>query len=54
MADEKIYLQWTLENWITVALMAFSALFVVGLISSGIRHYKGSANTGTNAGAEGY
>ena len=40
---EKVYLQWTLENWITVVLMAFAGMAVVGLISSGVRHYSGSA-----------
>jgi hypothetical protein len=43
MAD-KVYLQWTLENWITVVLMAFVGIFLIGLISSAIRHYSGTAS----------
>jgi hypothetical protein len=54
---ERVYLQWTIENWITVVLMAASFMFVVGLVSSAVRHYTGTAqlaspNTGTSA--EGY
>lgn len=49
---ERVYLQWTVENWITVLLMVFMAMFAIGLVSSGIRHYSGTAklatpNTGT-------
>jgi len=60
---EKVYLQWTLENWITVVLMAFAGIFLIGLISSAFRHYSGTANVtaggvaGSGAaapGAEGY
>ena len=40
---ERVYLQWTVENWFTVLLMAATGLFVAGMISSGIRHYKGTA-----------
>lgn len=40
---EKVYLQWTLENWITVALMAFAGIFLIGLLSSAFRHYSGTA-----------
>jgi hypothetical protein len=40
---EKVYLQWTLENWITVGLMAFSIIFVVGAVASAVRHYNGNA-----------
>ena len=42
---EKVYLQWTLENWITVGLMAFAFIFAVGMISSAVRHYTGNAST---------
>ena len=42
MAD-RVYLQWTLENWITVTLMAFAGVAIIGLIASGIRHYNGTA-----------
>ena len=48
---EKVYLQWTIENWITVALMAFSGIAVVGLIASAIRHYNGTASTQTTVGS---
>jgi hypothetical protein len=49
---EKIYLSWTIENWVTVLLMVFVAMFAIGLISSAVRHYSGTAqvaspNTGT-------
>lgn len=51
MAD-RVYLSWTVENWITILLMVFVAMFAIGLISSAVRHYSGSAvvaspNTGT-------
>lgn len=44
---EKVYLQWTLENWITVVLMAFTGIAIVGLIASAVRHYNGNASTQT-------
>jgi hypothetical protein len=49
---ERVYLSWTVENWVTVLLMVFVAMFAIGLISSAVRHYSGSAqiaspNTGT-------
>lgn len=47
---EKVYLQWTLENWITVALMAFTGIFLIGMIASAIRHYNGSATTKSTVG----
>lgn len=42
---EKVYLQWTLENWITVVLMAFAGIALVGFIASAVRHYNGNAST---------
>lgn len=45
---EKVYLQWTLENWITVTLMAFAGVAIVGLIASAVRHYSGTADVGGN------
>lgn len=54
---EKVYLQWTLENWITVGLMAFAGIFLIGLISSAIRHYSGTASvpgTATQSGGGSY
>jgi hypothetical protein len=45
--EDKVYLQWTLENWITITLMAFAGFFLVGLIASAIRHYNGTATTQT-------
>jgi hypothetical protein len=46
---EKVYLDWTIENWITVVLMVFVAMFAIGLISSAIRHYSGSAQVASSA-----
>jgi hypothetical protein len=43
---ERVYLQWTVENWVTVLLMTATGLFVVGMISSAVRHYKGTAQVG--------
>jgi len=40
---EKVYLNWTLENWVTVVLMVFIFMFAVGLISSAIRTFRGTA-----------
>ena len=42
---EKVYLQWNLVNWITIVLMAFVGLAVVGMIASAVRHYNGNAAT---------
>lgn len=41
---ERVYLEWTVENWITVLLMVFAGMAVIGLIASGIRHYTGNAS----------
>ena len=41
---EKVYLQWTIENWITVGLMVFSMLAIIGLAASAVRHYSGTAS----------
>jgi hypothetical protein len=46
MAD-RVYLQWTIENWITVLLMVFLAMAVIGLFSSAFRHYTGTAQIGS-------
>ena len=37
---EKVYLQWNLQNWITVVLMAAIGMTLVGLVISGVRQYK--------------
>lgn len=37
---ERTYLQWNVENWITVLLMAAIGFFLVGFIVSGVRAYK--------------
>lgn len=47
---EKVYLNWTLENWITVVLMVFVGMFLIGLIASGVRHYSGTAKVPDGAG----
>lgn len=58
---ERVYLEWTVENWITVLLMTFVGLFAVGLIASAVRTYRGggagggkiaSPSSGTAAGGE--
>lgn len=33
----KFYLQWNLVNWITVGLMAFVGMMIVGALASGAR-----------------
>jgi len=50
---EKVYLQWTVENWITVVLMAFAGIFIIGLVASAVRHYSGTA-TVSPSNIEGY
>ena len=40
---ERVYLDWTIENWITVILMVGIGMFLVGLVASAIRHYSGNA-----------
>ncbi len=44
---ERVYLEWTVENWITVVLMVVAGWAVVALISSAFRHYSGSAQLST-------
>lgn len=44
---ERFYLQWSLVNWITVVLMAGSAILLIGLIASALRHYNGNAQVPT-------
>lgn len=46
---EKVYLQWTIENWITVGLMVFIGMAVIGLIASAVRTYSGTAQLASNA-----
>lgn len=41
--SDKVYLNWTFENWVTITLMAFVGVFIVGMIASAIRHYSGTA-----------
>lgn len=41
---ESVYLQWNLVNWVTVVLMVFIGLFVLGMGASAIRHYNGKAS----------
>lgn len=45
-APPKFYLQWNGPNWITVGLMAFVSIVVVGFIASGVRAYRGISNDG--------
>lgn len=33
----KFYLQWNIVNWITVILMAFVGMMIVGALASGAR-----------------
>jgi|HubBroStandDraft_4_1064222.scaffolds.fasta_scaffold01290_2 hypothetical protein len=40
---ERVYLDWTVENWITVVLMVGVGMFVIGLAASAVRHYSGNA-----------
>jgi hypothetical protein len=42
MAD-KLYINWTVENWITVLLMVFAGMALIALVASALRHYTGSA-----------
>lgn len=38
----KFYLQWNLVNWITVVLMVFAGMMLLGFVASGIRQVAGS------------
>lgn len=42
MAD-KVYLQWTFPNWITVVLMAALGATIIGFVSSGLKTYQDGA-----------
>lgn len=54
---DRVYLSWTIENWITVVLMAAAGYFVMALVASVIhkRAAMGSAPVATSpAAAQGY
>ena len=40
---DRVYLQWNLPNWITVALMAGVGVILIQAVASGLRHYQGKA-----------
>lgn len=42
---EKSYLQWNLVNWITVVLMASVGVMAIGVVTSGIRAYRGEPSS---------
>lgn len=42
MDSSKFYLQWNIVNWITVVLMAFIGMMIVGALASGVRQYSGA------------
>jgi hypothetical protein len=52
MAD-KVYLNWTVENWITVMLMVFVGMAIIGLIASAVRHYTGTASVASASNSTG-
>ena len=39
---DRVYLQWTVVNWITVLLMVSLGYLLIGLISKGLQNMKGS------------
>jgi hypothetical protein len=41
---DRTYLQWNLENWITVLLMASLGMAFTGFVASGIRSLNGRNN----------
>ena len=40
---EKVYLQWTFPNWITVVLMAALGFTIIGFVSSGLKSFNGAS-----------
>lgn len=42
---ERVYLHWNIINWITVVLMAYIGLTVIGFAGSAIRHYRDGGST---------
>jgi hypothetical protein len=50
---ERVYLEWTIENWITVILMVFVGMFAIGMIASAVRHYTGNASLAAASSATG-
>lgn len=42
---EKVYLQWSVVNWVTVVLMAALGYLLVGLVAQGIQKIKGQSGT---------
>lgn len=40
---DRVYLQWTMVNWITVVLMATLGYLVIGLVGQGFTRIKGGS-----------
>lgn len=43
---ERFYVQWSAVNFVTICLMAFTGIFLIGFVASAVRHYRGTADTG--------
>lgn len=41
---DRTYLDWTIVNWITVALMAFTGMAIVAVAANGLRHVMGNSS----------
>lgn len=48
---ESSYIQWNTPNFITIVFMAFIGVFVVGMLASAVRTYRGTASTVVGADA---
>jgi hypothetical protein len=40
MAD-RVYIQWSIVNWITIVLMAALGAVLIGVVAAGIKTYNG-------------
>ena len=52
MSDEgpKFYIQWNLVNWITIVMMVFAGMLLMGFIASGLRQYAAASQASSGGG----
>lgn len=42
-AGPKFYIQWNLVNWITIVMMVFAGMLLMGFVASALRQYAASS-----------
>lgn len=44
--ESRVYLQWTVTNWVTVFLMATVGFLLLGAVAQAAHHFTGSGGNG--------